>query len=497
MPPNAEKISITLQPHQWLFKDAPAPIVCLDGGLGSGKTMPLCLWALEQCERYQKNVVLLGRQAYSNLADSTIPSFFDLVNKTRDNWNGSTHTYLHPNGSVILFRHLDTEKGLKGLNLGAAGIDQAEELHPSRFDLILGQLRRPTASRTVRIACNPNGHDWIWQMFYGPGSILWQSPHVIDSTPMRSPDARAGYQVIRCTSKDNHFLPPDYLARMTADYSEQFVQQYVYASREVMIGYRYFNPGALQQQVTQEPEKVGHFVDGFPKPEWREQPGGPVRIYEAPYEHDRYVIGGDVATGEGFSWCAGIVLNTTMNRVAAVFDADARPDELAVQLWLLSRTYYGALIAPERNGIGFSVVTALSQLTGNLFHGKLGDFGAQHGGSGAGWLTDGRSRAELFAECQRHIAKSSIELRDRQLIEQCMAVTMSVRGRPEPEEGFRDDLVIALGIALMVRKLRPELQARTSYVLVPTPRTTEVLGAAVEGAQGYGFGRMTRKVAGR
>ena len=62
-------------------------------------------------------------------------------------------------------------------------------------------------------------------------------------------------------------------------------------------------------------------------------------------ERDLYCIGGDIATGEGSSRCAGAALNCRMNRTAAVIDADIRPDEHALQLWFMSRYYGGALIA--------------------------------------------------------------------------------------------------------------------------------------------------------
>ena len=495
----APPLQILSLDHQQLFIQRPErePLL-LDGGFGAGKTTPLCDWAILQCDRYPQNLILVGRQHYTDLADSTVRSFLDRLaawELPREGWNGSRQSWTHPvTKSEVLFRHLDEESGLKNLDLGGVGIDQAEEIQPALFDLLIGRLRRVQASRQMRLTANPNGHDWLWQLFYGVKSVLWTSPHITE-IPMTSPDAREGYKVIRATSLDNPFLPEDYIARLRRDYSEQFVAQYVFGSREIMLGYRYFDSGALRQQGLMEPLRVGHLIDAFPKPEWRDQEGGPVRMYEDPYEHDQYVIGADTATGEGSSWCAGVVLNCTMNRVAAVFDADSRPDELAVQLWLLSRRYQNALIGPERNGIGFSVVTALAQLTGNLFHGKLGDFGTQVGAETAGWLTDARSRGELFAECQRHIAKHSIELRDRILIEQCMAITMGKRGRPDPEPGFRGDLVIALGIALMMRKLRPQLIERiTQQATGGSSSLTPVVDAT---SQGYGFGRGMLKVAGR
>ena len=481
-------------PHQsaFILANDPAPVL-LDGGFGKGGTDALCMWAYLQCELYPNNLVLLGREHYTDLADSTMRSFFSLpyVYKNASTWNEGRATYKHHNGSEILFRHLDEDAGLKNLNLGGVGIDQAEETAPDRFDLLLGRLRRPNSSRQYRLTSNPNGHDWLWQIFYGPGCILWRSEYV-EEFYTASPDYRDGYKVVRCSTLDNPHLPPDYVARLLKDYPQEFIDQYVKGSREIMPGYRFFDAMALAQQVPYDPIEIhgkpgtGYFVDSYPKPEWRPQEGGPVRIYERYDERDLYVIGSDIATGEGLSWCASVLRNCRFNRVAAVIDADMRPDEQAVQAWLLSRSYGNAVIAPERNGVGVAMLTALRPLTGHLF---------AHTDGKDGWLTDARSRAELYAQLQREIAGRSIELKDRQLIEQCQAVTMSKRGRPDASPGFRNDLVMALGISGLVRQLRGMATATsvqdTSSAVHAQQLSREQIGLVA------GIGRARTRVAGR
>ena len=275
-------------------------------------------------------------------------------------------------------------------------------------------------------------------------------------------------------------------------------EQYVIGSRDVMLGYRFFDQHALMQQPIQIPLAVGYFVDDFPKPDWRDQAGGAIRIYECYSDRDVYAVGLDVATGEGGSRCAGVVRNCTLNRVAAVIDADLRPDELAVQGWLLSRYYGQAVLAPERNGIGFSVLQSLRQLSGNIFTEQaVLDTGALSRTAPDGWLTDAKSRMELFAQLQREIAQRNLELKDRELIEQMKAITMSKRGRPEAEQGFRDDLVLALGISGMVRKLRPTLAQSSNVARLPGEPV--LTGAVLTGERGetYGFGRKGVRVLGR
>lgn len=461
-------------PFQGDFLTATEPCVLLDGPWRSGKTHILIADALGECEKYPHNLIWFGRHEATKLRDSTIRDFHKLVPPSPKNWHEQRHDYTHHNGSVIMFRHMEDKTGLVNMDLGAVYIEQAEETQPDNFDFLLGRLSRQQSSRKMRPTCNPNGHDWLWQYFYP-----------------ESPDYRPGYRVIRCPPADqNPHVPKDYVDNLRASLSPEMFEQYVLGSRDVMLGYRFFDAGALMQQAIHRPLAVGYFVDDFPKPDWRDQEGGAIRIYERYSDRDIYAMGLDIATGEGGSQCAGAMRNCTLNRVAAVVDANLRPDELAVQGWLLSRYYGQAVLAPERNGIGFSVLQSLRQLSGNIFTEQaVLDTGALSRTAPDGWLTDAKSRMELFAQLQREIAQRNLELKDRELIEQMKSITMSKRGRPEAEPGFRDDLVLALGISGMVRKLRPTLAQSSTVAKLPGEpiMVSGVHGEARRGA--YGFGR--------
>ena len=82
-------------PHQSAFiLSKNTDPVLIDGGFGAAKTDALCMWAYLQCQLFPNNLVLLGRQHYTDLADSTIRSFFSLpyVVKTAQNWNEARAT---------------------------------------------------------------------------------------------------------------------------------------------------------------------------------------------------------------------------------------------------------------------------------------------------------------------------------------------------------------------------------------------------------------------
>lgn len=71
----------------------------------------------------------------------------------------------YPNGSIVMFRHGDDINSLKNSNLGGALIIQAEEMTAEQFWFIKGRLRRKEGTRQLRLECNYDGHNYIYDLF--------------------------------------------------------------------------------------------------------------------------------------------------------------------------------------------------------------------------------------------------------------------------------------------------------------------------------------------
>src|SRR3990167_5339865 len=121
--PDGARIFETL-PFQGEFLEAPERLVLLDGPWRSGKTHCLILDALSECERYPNNLLWMGRQESVKLRDSTIRDFHRIMPPTSTNWREQPAEYRHPNGSVIMFRHLEDRTGLVNMDLGGGYIEQ-------------------------------------------------------------------------------------------------------------------------------------------------------------------------------------------------------------------------------------------------------------------------------------------------------------------------------------------------------------------------------------
>jgi hypothetical protein len=84
-----------------------------------------------------------------------------------------------PNGSIIMFRHLEEMNNIQNINLGWFWIEQAEEIETDEpFFKLFGRLRRKNIPQSGFITANTNGHNWIyklWKLRNLEGGILYEA----------------------------------------------------------------------------------------------------------------------------------------------------------------------------------------------------------------------------------------------------------------------------------------------------------------------------------
>ncbi len=191
--------------HGFLLSQAKFP--CLKAAVGTGKTLALLVKIFSYCEEYPGTTALIVRKEFTDLKDSTIRDFERYFGVTV----GSDKDYVLPCGSKIMFRHAAEIAVLKNINLGIAGIEQAEEFEDdTQFQFIRDRLRQENGAkvRPLVIIANANGHNWVWN--------LW-----ISGKPYTEIDAATGqyhYQAgeYECwtatTFANERNLPPDFIA---------------------------------------------------------------------------------------------------------------------------------------------------------------------------------------------------------------------------------------------------------------------------------------------
>lgn len=213
---------IRLKQHQddLIFSDAPFP--ALGGGWGNGKTLAGCIAAYLRCEESPDNLFFVARKHFTDLRDSTLADFLSLFG-SRVRFSKSDMSAQLPNGSKILFRHLDNAQ-LSNLNLGGFWIDQAEEVPESVFLALVGRLRRPVKRRQGFLTFNMQGHNWIWRR--------WLKHEDEEGNALDASD----YSLITATTlanKDN--LPADYIDKLLK-LPENVRNRFVYGSWDEFEG---------------------------------------------------------------------------------------------------------------------------------------------------------------------------------------------------------------------------------------------------------------------
>jgi len=208
--PNAELQLPAFTPldAQREFLEADGFVKGFAGGIGSGKSLALCVEALKCAFDNPGHALMVTGPTYSQLADSTLPNMFDLLEQNgiryREHKSRNKLT-IRACGSVIFFRSMENVDRLRGLNLCGFFGDEASYCKKASFEVALGRVR-VGAHRRRAVSFTPNGRDWLWKLF---------------ASPERSPD----YTLIQAKPYGNSHLPADYYDRLKTTYSADFFRQ--------------------------------------------------------------------------------------------------------------------------------------------------------------------------------------------------------------------------------------------------------------------------------
>lgn len=227
------------------------------GAVGSGKTIALCADAITFGLEQPGSRIMIARKTLTRLKDTTEREFVGLLGAIPADLEGiQKHTLLDlckitkghghidmlilPNGTEYLFRSIEDWKGLMSLNLAAIYIDEASEVVSDAYHDLISRLRQneplETARRmgykwpgkprhTMALAANPNGHNWIWDLFINPKTVKPQ----------------LGREYFRSSSFENPTLynsdgtPGDYLISLLAQ-PQIWQDRYVWCRDDAFAG---------------------------------------------------------------------------------------------------------------------------------------------------------------------------------------------------------------------------------------------------------------------
>jgi len=162
-----------------------------------------------------------------------------------------------------------------------------------------------------------------------------------------------------------------------------------------------------------------------------------------------YLIGADPAEGcpDG-DFSAAQVLDAATGIQCLELAARWPIERFAEYLAQLGRRYNDALVAVERNNHGHAVLYALRHRHGyrRLYRHTPGE-----GDLALGWPTNAQTKPQLVAALHAMLADAPGAFHSRRLLEEMRSYAYDASGATTAPEGLHDDLLIAMGIAMVVR----------------------------------------------
>lgn len=236
-------IDVTLYAHQHaLVTDETSSVLCLEGGLGCGKTFAGVAKMLSLIDASPGTPGLWIAPTFDLLGTILIPLVEELFAawgipwQYRTQWQGRPHVLLVHLGTsrqtAVYLRSGDRPKRIVGFKVGWFIIDEADSQEREVWQRATGRVRdqRATVSQRVAVYTPEEGHRWTWDVFHQapePGT------RVIDGVSTRA----------------NTNLPAGYAASLAHAYGDDEAQRVLYGRRVPRTGlvYRRFSEANVKE----------------------------------------------------------------------------------------------------------------------------------------------------------------------------------------------------------------------------------------------------------
>ena len=239
----------------------------------------------------------------------------------------------------------------------------------------------------------------------------------------------------------------------------QFKQEYPICPEEAFLstGNCYFNKENIINRINTAPEplvrgKFTCYYDGIRirNQKFLEQEDGKIKIYEYPQKRVPYVLGGDTA-GEGSDFFTAHVINNITGKQVAVLKQQYNEIEYVKQVYCLGMFYNCALIGLENNFSTYPTQKLAELNYPNQFVRKKEDQYNNKYEKSYGFKTTSITRPYILGLLQEIVHDNIDVIQDKETLREMLTFIVNDKGRAEAEEGYHDDLVMALAISYYIR----------------------------------------------
>ena len=240
---------------------------------------------------------------------------------------------------------------------------------------------------------------------------------------------------------------------------ELFAQEYPINPEEAFVstGRCYFDKEKViaRIQKLKEPVARGYFTFDYnglkiSNINFKNDKEGPIKIYKMPEKDRPYVLGGDTA-GDGSDYFTGHVDDNITGEQVAVLKQQYDEVDYTRQMYCLGFFYNTALIGIEANYTTYPIQELTRLEYPKQFVREKEDTYTGKKDKTFGFKTTPITRPLILAELQT-LVKENIELiNDKETLEEMLVFIKNEKGRPEAQEGYHDDLIMAKAITIYIR----------------------------------------------
>ena len=221
------------------------------GAFRAGKTMAACREAFRIVVQNPGSVGLISRLRWLSLFDTTFQTFKRELAITGLNQLCRLKEGQHPeaifwNGSRILFRNLDNEMNLHGLELDWYYVDEGSEVPTSTYKILNARLSGTPHPEGQILTKKPDPNDPTREINVRVAGPLksWVSTNPGPSDYLRDnfiDQQKPGFAAYAAKTSENPYLPPGYLQGLLDNNTHEWVQAYVNGSWDAFEGQRFKN----------------------------------------------------------------------------------------------------------------------------------------------------------------------------------------------------------------------------------------------------------------
>ena len=436
------------------------------GGQSSGKSWGICQRKLLHLTLLEGRNMMCLRTQSTDCFDSCWGQMITAMEqlKLTDLWEirrSDHHLTNRMNGNSIYFDGVDKIENIKSFkpekgNLTDVWYEEATE-EPFKATLLTidGRLRDQFQKCSLIVSFNPTYrahwlHDWIFKDLKGQNALIVQS-----------------------TYRDNKFCSQELIQKTEAlKFTDPYRYQVYGLGEWGVTGQTVFNANLIAERLLKlkdiyaknppvriefayekdkntlpNKDSFTHFI----------HPDGETWVYKKPVPKHPYVLSIDTA-GEGVDWFAGHVVDNISGEQVAVFHSDRMPTPCTLQLFGLAKYYNEALVVPEINFDGASLLTMFQLLGYNNIYQREKPKDDKSDGyvHKLGFRTTSENRPRMLIELQKWSEDHMNCINDVETLNEMLTFTRQAKRLKGiwwgAENGAHDDLIMSLAIMLQGRE---------------------------------------------